>query len=91
MYTAVQTSRPPAATASPWQALRDLVRGLARRWELQRDYARARFEFQRVDAATLRDVGMTRSEFGSFWAESRGLTEPTRVRVLRSVSRQDPH
>jgi len=44
-------------------------------------YASARRNFERLDAATLRDLGMSASEFDSYWAESQGLAEHTRVRV----------
>ncbi len=45
--------------------------------------ALARREFDAVvDAATLRDLGMSRSEHGSYWAESEARVEPTRLRVL---------
>ncbi|TFZ05530.1 hypothetical protein EZ313_02325 [Ramlibacter henchirensis] len=44
-------------------------------------FARARREFTRLDAQTYRDLGITPSEFDSYWAESQGLTEPTRRRV----------
>lgn len=52
-------------------------------------FARARREFARLDAQTLRDLGMAPSEFGSFWAESQGWVEPTRCRVL-SLRRAGP-
>jgi hypothetical protein len=44
-------------------------------------YASARRKFERLDAVTLRDLGMSASEFDSYWAESEGLAEHTRVRV----------
>jgi uncharacterized protein YjiS (DUF1127 family) len=46
-------------------------------------YAAARREFDRLDDSTLRDLGISRSEFDSYWAETHGLAEPTRVRVTR--------
>jgi hypothetical protein len=39
-----------------------------------------RRDFAALDPATLRDLGVHRSEFDSYWAESNGLTERTRVR-----------
>ena len=45
--------------------------------------AAARREFSRLDAGALRDLGMSRSEFDSYWAESHGMAEPTRLRVMR--------
>lgn len=50
-------------------------------------YAQARSDFNRIDAATLRDLGMTRAEFDSYWAESHGLAQPTRRRVLNAPDR----
>lgn len=47
----------------------------------RRQYAAARDEFARLHPSTLRDLGMGRSEFASFWAESQGLAERTRVRA----------
>jgi len=35
-----------------------------------------------LDEATLRDIGLGRSEAGSYWAESEGQIEATRVRVI---------
>jgi hypothetical protein len=34
-----------------------------------------------MDPATLRDLGLSTSEFGSCWVESDGSAEPTRRRV----------
>jgi uncharacterized protein YjiS (DUF1127 family) len=90
MSTAVQTTRLPTTNFGPWRSLVAHVRRLARNWAMQRDYARARFEFERIDEATLRDIGITRSELGSFWAEARGLAEPTRVRLMRPTQQQHP-
>ena len=56
-----------------------ILRELAGAWR----YAVARREFDRLDASTLRDLGMTRGEFDSYWAETHGLAEPTRVRVVQ--------
>jgi hypothetical protein len=49
----------------------------ADRWH----YAAARREFACLDASTVRDLGMSPSEFESYWAESHGWAERTRVRV----------
>ena len=59
------------------KSLRGLMRKFADRWH----YAAARREFACLDATTVRDLGMSRSEFDSYWAESQGLAEQTRVRV----------
>jgi hypothetical protein len=58
-------------------SLRGLMQRFADRWH----YAAARREFACLDASTVRDLGMSPSEFESYWAESHGLAERTRVRV----------
>ena len=47
-----------------------------------RAMSRARAEFNSLDAATLRDLGVTRGEFASFWSEAAGELPLTRRRVL---------
>ncbi|MCZ8258453.1 MAG: hypothetical protein O9327_22620 [Polaromonas sp.] len=47
----------------------------------RRQFAMASDAFARLDASTVRDLGMSRSEFGSYWAETHGLAERMRVRV----------
>lgn len=44
-------------------------------------FTRENHEFECLDPFVLRDLGMSRSEFNSHWAESHGLAERTRVRV----------
>jgi hypothetical protein len=44
-------------------------------------HAAARREFNLLDDATLRDLGMRRSEYDSYWAESHGMADHTRKRV----------
>jgi uncharacterized protein YjiS (DUF1127 family) len=58
-------------------ALRALWRRAATAWR----YAAARREFARLDDHTLRDLGISRDEFDSYWAESIGLAERSRRRV----------
>lgn len=60
---------------------RELLQEVAGIWR----YAAARREFDRLDAQTLRDIGVSRAEFDSYWAEAHGLAEPTRVRVIRQL------
>jgi uncharacterized protein YjiS (DUF1127 family) len=48
----------------------------------QRRAARERAEFDRLDARTLRDLGMTRDEYLSYAAEARGMVPCTRQRIL---------
>ena len=54
---------------------------LVSRWRAADGRRRAEREFGALDAHALRDLGLHRSEFGSYWAESRGLAQPTRRRV----------
>jgi uncharacterized protein YjiS (DUF1127 family) len=75
----------PAPAPSPksvWQNVRHLVVGLLGRWL---EYRRRRAEHEalaRLDAMTLRDLGITRSEIGSFVAERNGSSAITRLRVI---------
>ena len=41
-----------------------------------------RREMHAMSDATLRDLGLQRSEIDSCWAESEGLAQPTRLRLL---------
>jgi uncharacterized protein YjiS (DUF1127 family) len=77
--TQMQTGRPLRFAAGLRSVLRALLRDLACSWR----HAVARREFNRLDAGTLRDLGISRSEFDSYWAETHGLAEQTRVRVIR--------
>jgi hypothetical protein len=58
-----------------WQGLRE---GRARRRRLARMHA----AIAALDDATLRDIGVQRSEVGSFWAEYEGLAPVTRQRLF---------
>jgi uncharacterized protein YjiS (DUF1127 family) len=60
-------------------ALGALLHELAGAWRC----AAARRGFNCLDDNALRDLGITRGEFDSYWAETHGLAEPTRVRVTR--------
>jgi len=42
-------------------------------------------DFASLSDATLRDIGLTRGEFGSFRAEATGRAEITRLRVMLDV------
>jgi uncharacterized protein YjiS (DUF1127 family) len=50
-------------------------------------YALARRELENIDDSTLRDLGISRSELDSYWAETQGKAEPTRRRVLQAMGR----
>ena len=66
-------------------ALRRIVAGahwLRIAYAEQRRAARERAEFDRLDARTLRDLGMTRDEYLSYAAEARGIVPCTRQRIL---------
>jgi uncharacterized protein YjiS (DUF1127 family) len=54
---------------------------LVSRWRVTGERRSAEREFAGLDAHALRDLGLHRSELGSYWAESRGLAQPTRRRV----------
>ena len=54
---------------------------LVSRWRVAGERRTAEREFANLDANALRDLGLHRSELGSYWAESRALAQPTRRRV----------
>jgi hypothetical protein len=56
----------------------------AERLRQRRDWIATRDEIGTLDAATLRDLGMRRSEAGSLAAEAHGIAHATRQRVLGS-------
>lgn len=56
---------------------------LHRAWLDRRRRIAARREFEQLDAAGLRDLALTASEFESFWAECTGSAPATRRRVRR--------
>lgn len=77
--------RPRPAVPNPWSA------GPASAWvwllsictRLRQERQR-RAELQELDAATLRDLALDRSELDSCAAEAAGSAEPTRRRVVRA-------
>jgi uncharacterized protein YjiS (DUF1127 family) len=79
----------PALAAAPMYriasgtmaALRSIRRSLADSWR----YSVARRDFDAVDDTTLRDLGISRAEFDSYWAEAEGLVERTRLRVMQDL------
>jgi hypothetical protein len=52
-------------------------------------HATARRDFEKLDPAALRDLGLSASEFDSFWAESRGSAERTRLHTARHAASPD--
>ena len=70
------------AVAHVEETLRRLARALAQSWR----YAAARRAFEQLDDRAVRDLGMRRSEFDSFWAEAHGYADCTRLRVQRHLT-----
>ena len=66
---------PARRWAETWAALRHDIVGAWR-------YALARNTSERIDDATLRDIGLDRSELGSYHAELDGRAAVTRRRVV---------
>ncbi|WP_280154391.1 hypothetical protein [Piscinibacter sp. XHJ-5] len=85
MLASLLAQRLRASFAAPSSRARpSLLRRLAGAWQALRSLRRQaadRRRFQRLDAATLRDLGMCRSEFDSFWLEAHGRAMPTRRRT----------
>jgi uncharacterized protein YjiS (DUF1127 family) len=79
-HAAAAQPGPARLAADLLSAMRALVREITGAWR----YAIARREFNALDASTLRDLGMSRSEFDSYWAETHGMAEQTRARVVDS-------
>lgn len=69
-------------------ALRDAWRRATAAMARRRRLARSHSELAELDDATLRDLAMRRAEFASYWAESEGMVEATRSRILRQLDRQ---
>ncbi|MCC2673146.1 MAG: hypothetical protein K0R58_93 [Ramlibacter sp.] len=53
----------------------------------RRQHVKERNAFFSLAESAIRDLGMSRCEFDSYWVESHGLAEVTRVRVARSSDR----
>lgn len=73
---------PFALIAASLGALRQVVARCIRAWR----HAAARREMAHVDEATFRDLGISPSEFDSFWSEAHGDAEWTRLRVRVPVA-----
>lgn len=77
-------SAPVPPRKSAWQRLGDFAAAFFRSW-LEYRLRRAEQEvLARLDPATLRDLGIDRSEIGSISAESNGTSSPSRRRVAPS-------
>jgi len=57
------------------------LRRFARHWRARREEARALAQIELLDAMALRDLGLTRSEVASVYAEARCQADPTRRRI----------
>ncbi|MEP6772426.1 MAG: hypothetical protein ABI893_11645 [Polaromonas sp.] len=71
------------------EVLNNKLRKWMREAAARREFAQASSAFAGLDASTIRDLGMSRSEFSSHWAETHGLAEQTRVRVLMHATEND--
>jgi len=81
-FSPTPVAAPVPTRESVWSRLRRFGAGLLRGWLA---YGRRRAEYAalaRLDAATLRDLGIDRSEIGSLTAESRGASQVTRRRIV---------
>lgn len=83
-----QTATAPAGVRRAAKALQSALRSIAHELAGAWRYAAARREFEGLDAGTLRDLGMTRSEFDSYWAETHGQADQTRQRVIEGLRRR---
>lgn len=59
-----------------WRAMRDA-------WANWRNDAARRASYEAIDIETLRDLGLCRSEYESFWTEARSSKLPSRRRLAR--------
>jgi hypothetical protein len=80
-------SKPAHATTSVWSRLRRSGTAMVQKWLADMHSRAALAALEQLDAATLRDLGIHPSEFGSYAMESRGVLPITRRRV---VNRQFP-
>jgi uncharacterized protein YjiS (DUF1127 family) len=80
-------SQTPVAAPAPerenvWSRLRRFGAELLRGWLADGRRRAGSAALARLDAATLRDLGIDRSEIGSVTAESRGSSQVTRRRIV---------
>ena len=65
------------AAAAAAKSMTSILGSLARAWQRQTE----RMQFNELDDHALRDLGVDRSEFQSYCAESELLATPTRIRT----------
>ena len=82
MIQTISLSTPAPSRAL--QAVADLLRRGCAAWRHQAEARQTHLALRELDAHTLRDLGLDRSELGSLVAEIGGQAGPTRVRVLQS-------
>ncbi len=86
MFTITIAALAIAASNIPQQVMTRLRSSLHEMTGIWR-YALARRELENIDDSTLRDLGISRCELDSYWAEIQGTAEPTRRRVLQAMGR----
>lgn len=69
------------AVRPAWQTVVSTAGRLLARWREARLLHAQEVALAKLDAATLRDLGIDRSEIGSYRAEHAGIASPTRRRV----------
>jgi uncharacterized protein YjiS (DUF1127 family) len=88
LLQSLERTAPRAAPTTLADHVGRMLRQAAQRLRRWRAAASTRDELAALDAATLRDIGMHRSEAASVAAEVHGLAEAVRQRVLDA--RLDP-
>jgi uncharacterized protein YjiS (DUF1127 family) len=74
-------------TVFPTHRVLAIFHSLRTRLRRAAEHRRAHEAFNRLDEATLRDLGLSRGEFTSYWLEGCGALPPTRRRVHEGVVR----
>jgi uncharacterized protein YjiS (DUF1127 family) len=72
----------PTPRLSVWQSVRRSVAAFIERWIAYRRMRAEHAALARLDAATLRDLGISHSEIGSCIAEFNGSSQVTRRRIF---------
>lgn len=88
MGTLVSTARLPARRSGCLQRLAGAWHAAFAAWRERRRWRALERQLPDLDAATLRDLGLDRSELLSCWGESQQWLEATRLRLLPLVDRR---